>query len=1023
MKNLLCALLVLVGLNSFGQVAVRSLDGAATNLTAKPSAPGGVALTVTGSLDTRGGVYGDGNLLTNLNLTPASNYVNASTSTLAGTLVPRLNGTLTNPTLVDVQGYITFPLPDQVIFAGDSLSTYTVGAYDGWTKFFTNRMSLFGLTNAINLAVSGRKTQDVWDNYAAEITPHAPNVTGIPTLLILLVGIDDLGTYTVDQSWTAASNIVKQAKTEGFEVAQFTLFPVWGQTYARNQQIEEFNSRVRGNTNLNYLIDAANFFAYSGDTNLTYDGLHTTDTGARLIELQVEWSLLLGRTWLPVASDHSAAFLKSKKGFAIEPTFTNTTTFADGALTLTISSNSNTMRIKAPSTNMTIEAVGLIWNLADMIPASASSGAQIRVTSTNVVMGKSIFLSSTNIKDTVGIGAAVGLWGKDHSYMTLLGDYSGAALEGNKNGTVLVGYHAGGYATNANESLIAGTFAGQYATASQYATILGHKAGRNSTNSTRSIYIGYQAGSTNNRDNTLVIDSQDATSGGSNAFMYGELDNRKLTVNGTMVVTGATTFETNVVVSGGGIGIGTNNPTVPLDVEAYTSTTTGLSGILRSNVVIRGRLAVGGDNDTQSSHGLDVRNQTIFIGGTHTYWHSRSNLTTKSGYIIGPCWTNTDQLLIMNYSAGSGGNTLSFGGSSASYKGASTLQFFTTPFGQNGDGVAEMTITSGGLVGFGTNVAQQPVHVSTFAANSDALIRTENDLQPWCFGTYGSDAYGNDPFIVRDAKNSFNVMTLYPMASGSGGIIFTNGRWGFGVTAPGTTLSVGGGIQGTSLELATAIPGLFFSDTDGGAKDWHVFGNTNQFTIRCTSDSRNDLTIDTSGCVGIGTNQPSPSYTLYLAGPTGGNLYATGAVSCLEIIDHTPAPLTLVDAYAIVASHESKDGKVNHAKLSPLAYGTKKVQVPTGRMLTNSYPQSVEVNDGVTNVTPARIEVVAEMKFEVQVDPAGRNLSMVTSAQAMVINDLTDRMKKLELMLYGAGGLLALGGGAAALRKKKVPVS
>lgn len=89
-------------------------------------------------------------------------------------------------------------------------------------------------------------------------------------------------------------------------------------------------------------------------------------------------------------------------------------------------------------------------------------------------------------------------------------------------------------------------------------------------------------------------------------------------------------------------------------------------------------------------------------------------------------------------------------------------------------------------------------------------------------------------------------------------------------------------------------------------------------------------------------------------------IYATNDISALTFTDRSKAPDALADAYAIVASVEAKDGHVNHAKLHPLAWGTRK----NGR-----------------GIVP---------------DQSKRDLGMVVSAQSLVIADLVKRLEALE---------------------------
>lgn len=87
-----------------------------------------------------------------------------------------------------------------------------------------------------------------------------------------------------------------------------------------------------------------------------------------------------------------------------------------------------------------------------------------------------------------------------------------------------------------------------------------------------------------------------------------------------------------------------------------------------------------------------------------------------------------------------------------------------------------------------------------------------------------------------------------------------------------------------------------------------------------------------------------------------GNAYVAGDISALTITDRSESPDTLEDAFRMVSSIETVDGKVNHNKLDPLLWG-KKQALP---------------------------------------DQEKRNLSMLVSAQALVIKDLVRRIELLE---------------------------
>lgn len=118
--------------------------------------------------------------------------------------------------------------------------------------------------------------------------------------------------------------------------------------------------------------------------------------------------------------------------------------------------------------------------------------------------------------------------------------------------------------------------------------------------------------------------------------------------------------------------------------------------------------------------------------------------------------------------------------------------------------------------------------------------------------------------------------------------------------------------------------------------------------------------IQTPYGVGINTNNP------HMALQVVGNVYVSGDVSALTFTDRSKAPGSLKDAYEIVQSVKSKGGHVDHDALSPKAWGTRTRQQATGKAV-------------------------------VEPDPTGRDLGMVISAQALVIQDLQKRLAKLEM--------------------------
>ena len=146
----------------------------------------------------------------------------------------------------------------------------------------------------------------------------------------------------------------------------------------------------------------------------------------------------------------------------------------------------------------------------------------------------------------------------------------------------------------------------------------------------------------------------------------------------------------------------------------------------------------------------------------------------------------------------------------------------------------------------------------------------------------------------------------------------------------------------------------------------------------------------------IGTSTDDGTNKLQVNGP----VYVASYVSALGYIDRTEAPDTLAEAYAIVQSHEvTAAGELDHAKLHPAAWGKRVELQPTGKTITRVVEEPIKdaepLEDGKVPTKEITIEE-PEMQQIVVPDQSGRDLSMVISAQALVIKDLTKRIEALE---------------------------
>lgn len=192
-----------------------------------------------------------------------------------------------------------------------------------------------------------------------------------------------------------------------------------------------------------------------------------------------------------------------------------------------------------------------------------------------------------------------------------------------------------------------------------------------------------------------------------------------------------------------------------------------------------------------------------------------------------------------------------------------------------------------------------------------------------------------------------------------------------GGTTERNTLNLLG--TGTTVTLTNLSFGLTGQSTNVNLR--HDWGN-NPPTLTIVNGVGNAANLVVSG-------------TLYAAAS-----YFTNDCSALTFTDRSEAPETVEDAVRVVQSIVSVDGHVDHSVLDPLAWGKKTVQVDTGLTETKTVPAVLD--DQGVEVEPAKKVVIPIIETQIQPDSTKRNLSMLVSAQALVIQDLLKRIEKLE---------------------------
>lgn len=196
--------------------------------------------------------------------------------------------------------------------------------------------------------------------------------------------------------------------------------------------------------------------------------------------------------------------------------------------------------------------------------------------------------------------------------------------------------------------------------------------------------------------------------------------------------------------------------------------------------------------------------------------------------------------------------------------------------------------------------------------------------------------------------------------------------------------SRGGTIEVFGNEMTSSLGGCIRYDTGKVTGACHIFRVKDVEVLQVGSN------------VLIGTTTDDGTNKLQVNGP----VYVASYVSALGYIDRTEAPDTLAEAYAIVQSHEvTAAGELDHAKLHPAAWGKRVELQPTGKTITRVVEEPIKdaepLEDGKVPTKEITIEE-PEMQQIVVPDQSGRDLSMVISAQALVIKDLTKRIEALE---------------------------
>ena len=289
----------------------------------------------------------------------------------------------------------------------------------------------------------------------------------------------------------------------------------------------------------------------------------------------------------------------------------------------------------------------------------------------------------------------------------------------------------------------------------------------------------------------------------------------------------------DVVVKGGKVGIGNENPFFPLTVYGAT----GFNGEAKNNALL-----------------FDTASATTGTGG---------------GLAFG------------GYSNGTGGDIYHFGNiqgikeNSTAGNYASAMLFSTRANGATP--LVRMRITSSGRVGIGTSAPEALLNVHSATANANGIANivqataTNNPTLVVEQTVSGGNANVNQGLVVKavgTGDGSGNTFHVYRRDNSTTGLVAKgSGRVGIGITAPiemlqvvGQLISTGSNSTGATSGAQRAIMDLSgFSATDYSARFGHFRGSTaaGAGQLRLYTDSVERVRINASGSVGIGTTAPS----------------------------------------------------------------------------------------------------------------------------------------------------------------------
>ncbi len=310
------------------------------------------------------------------------------------------------------------------------------------------------------------------------------------------------------------------------------------------------------------------------------------------------------------------------------------------------------------------------------------------------------------------------------------------------------------------------------------------------------------------------------------------------------------------ILSDGNVGIGTTNPSNPLDVVGYIKSSIGFKAANYTTMLESGNESVFGNTayygvlfKTNNATRMKITNAGLVgIGTTDPRGPLEVHAASDSTLVIERFTSNGIQLRADN-----------------SVNSAIRLGFeaYTYEF-KNGSGTSRLHIDANGNVGIGTTTPSQKLHVVSGGTNNAARFES-------------TDATAR--IVLEDNSGQVQVAatgdeTVFSKGSGISETmrINTSGNVGINTTSPTSKLQIVGSASGDSVLKVDGTNGTLFEVVDdlsdslmsvndaAGLPVFEVFADNHIVAGRY---NQNDFYLDTNGNLGLGTSAPSSVLDIY----------------------------------------------------------------------------------------------------------------------------------------------------------------